>query len=191
MNELPEIPAETVDGEKILAPAESYSGSQNFENPELYAVFPYRIYGVGKPELGMACRTFEHRIHKNKNCWAQDGTQAAFLGLTEFAADDVISRVADKHAASRFPAFWGPNSDWIPDQDHGGNMLMTLQAMLMHVEGDEILLFPSWPKEWDVKFKLHAPHDTIIEGSLRGNKVISLNIEPAGREKDIRKMEIE
>lgn len=30
-------------------PARTYSQKRNVENPELYAVFPYRIHGLGNP----------------------------------------------------------------------------------------------------------------------------------------------
>jgi alpha-L-fucosidase 2 len=36
------------DGTPTILPAESYGKTSNAENPELYVVFPYRLYGVGK-----------------------------------------------------------------------------------------------------------------------------------------------
>jgi len=56
VSELPPVPMREVRGKKLLACAESYSGKQNMENPELYAVFPYRRYGLGKPDLELARR---------------------------------------------------------------------------------------------------------------------------------------
>ena len=55
----PAIPMEEVDrdGRKIrkLAPADKQKRRlANCENPELYAVWPFRLYGLGKPELDMA-----------------------------------------------------------------------------------------------------------------------------------------
>jgi hypothetical protein len=35
--------------------------------------------------------------------------------------------------------------------------MIGLQEMLLQTNGDSLLLFPAWPKEWDVTFKLHAP----------------------------------
>ena len=46
-------------------------------------------------------------------------------------------------------------------------------------------LFPAWPAEWDVDFKLHAPGKTLVEASLKGGKLVSLKVTPASREKDI------
>src|SRR4030042_2251793 len=31
-----------------------------------------------------------------------------------------------KERGLALPAFWGPNYDWVPDQDHGGGLLKTI-----------------------------------------------------------------
>jgi hypothetical protein len=46
-------------------------------------------------------------------------------------------------------------------------------------------LFPAWPKDWDVDFKLHAPGQTIVEGVFKGGKIESLKVTPESRAKDI------
>ena len=66
---------------------------------------------------------------------------------------------------------------------------MALQAMLMQSEGKRILLFPAWPKAWDVEFKLHAPMNTTIEGVYRKGKLERLNVVPDGRASDVVIME--
>ena len=38
----------------------------------------------------------------------------------------------------------------------GGSGMIGLQEMLLQTNGEQILLFPAWPKEWNVHFKLHA-----------------------------------
>jgi|GEM_PF-2627680 len=35
--------------------------------------------------------------------------------------------------------------------------MIGLQEMLLQTIGDQIVLFPAWPKDWAVDFKLHAP----------------------------------
>jgi len=141
---IPSIPMMDIAGKPAIAPAEAELPKRtNSENPELYAVFPFRLYGVGKPELEMARHTYNHRRVKGNNGWRQDDTQAAFLGLAKTAAEYVAGRSKNKHSASRFPAFWGPNFDWIPDQDHGGNLLMALQTMLIQADNGKILLLPA------------------------------------------------
>src|SRR4030042_2422199 len=46
-DKMPGLPTREVEGKKILAPAETFATKSNIENPELYAVFPYRRGGVG------------------------------------------------------------------------------------------------------------------------------------------------
>ena len=94
-------------------------------------------------------------------------------------------KCANSHPAYRWPATWGPNFDWLPDQDHGGNLLETTQFMLLQSDGDVIRLLPAWPKDWDVQFKLHAPHRTTVECVYRGGKIERLRVEPESRRKDV------
>jgi hypothetical protein len=111
------------------------------------------------------------------------------LGLADEARRLVSRRFATHHRGSRFPAFWGPNADWIPDQDHGSVGLMALQAMLLQWDGRRVLLFPAWPKEWDVAFRLHAPLATTVEGVYRAGKLERLEVAPRERAKDVVTME--
>jgi hypothetical protein len=85
----------------------------------------------------------------------------------------------------RFPAFWGPNADWIPDQDHGSVTMIALQRMLMQCEGDTIRLLPAWPKNWNVNFKLHAAGRTAAEGTYQDGRLTALKVTPAQRRKDV------
>jgi alpha-L-fucosidase 2 len=185
LQELPPLPTAEVDGVKLLRPAESFSKYSNSENTELYAIFPYRLFGVGHPDLEMARATFNRRkTHHNKG-WCQDGIQAACLGLRDEAAKLVAARATNINKDARFPAMWGPNFDWIPDQDHGNNILTSLQFMLIQPVGDKIYLMPAWPKNWNVSFKLHAPKQTTIEGEYRNGKLIKLIVIPKSRLKDV------
>jgi hypothetical protein len=187
---LPGLPMMPEGDKPVLAAAqEILEEARNSENPELYAVFPYRLYGVGKPDLEMARRTFERRRVKGNEGWRQDDTQAALLGLTEEAKERLSKRLATKHEGSRFPAFWGPNFDWIPDQDHGGSAMMALQSMLVQTNGRQILLFPAWPKGWNVDFKLHAPFNTVLEGAWREGKIERLEVTPSERMADVVRMD--
>jgi len=186
LREMPDLPTTQANGKVILSPAENMPDSKsNAENPELYAIFPYRLYGVGKPDLEMALRTFAMRRFKGNRGWQQDDIQAAYLGLALEARRYVSERFSRHHAGSRFPAFWGPNFDWIPDQDHGSVGLMSLQTMLMQADEDKIFLFPAWPRDWDVEFKLHVPQTTTVEGTYRSGKLINLKVKPQLRNKDV------
>jgi len=102
----------------------------------------------------------------------------------------VVQRARSKHEASRFPAFWGPNFDWVPDQDHGSVLLVAVQSMLLQANGRKIYLLPAWPKDWDCEFKLHAPYNTTVEGVFKAGKLEQLKVTPASRRKDVEIMEI-
>jgi len=185
LDELPPVPVANVGGVKLLRPAESFSRKKNSENPELYAVFPYRLYGIGRPELDMARDTFARRGNRHNRGWCQDSIQAACLGLGDEAAHLVAARAAQINRGYRFPVMWGPNFDWTPDQDHGNNILTTLQYMLLQSDGEKIHLLPAWPKDWNVSFKLHAPLNTTVEGVYRGGKLEQLKVMPESRRKDV------
>ena len=85
----------------------------------------------------------------------------------------------------RFPAFWGPGYDWTPDHNWGGSGMIGMQEMLLQEADGKILLFPAWPKDWDVHFKLHATGQTTVEAVLKGGMVVGLTVHPKGREKDV------
>jgi hypothetical protein len=173
---------------KYLIPALQYDVKANFENPELYAIFPYRLFGVGKPDLEIGRETYISRYFKATGCWQQDSIQAALLGLTNEAKRDVTSNFSGTHLNYRFPAIWGPNHDWIPDHDNGGVAMIALQRMLLQWDGNRLLLLPAWPKDWDVSFKLHAPQQTTVECVYRGGKIESLIVTPEARQNDVEVM---
>lgn len=187
---LPVIPIGEVAGSdgvkrRMLLPAMEYSIKGNIEVPELYAVFPYQIFGVGRGELEAGINAFEQRRDKHYRGWGQDEIFAAHLGLAEDAAKGLAKRFDTWADGFRFPAMWGPNFDWIPDQDHGCSGMIALQAMLLQSVGDKILLLPAWPRDWDVEFKLHAPRQTVIKAKYASGKLLELSVDPPERRKDI------
>ena len=183
---VPPLPMANENGkEYVLGAGIVHGGRGNVENPELYAVFPFRLYGVGKPDLDIGRLTFARRAVRGNNGWQQDDTQAAFLGLTKTAAGYVVGRAKNKRRGIRFPAFWGPNMNWIPDQDHGGNLTMGLQTMVIQSDDGKIRLLPAWPKNWDLDFKLHAPHRTVVEGRVKNGKLVDMRVTPESRGKDV------
>ncbi|MGQ9673119.1 MAG: DUF5703 domain-containing protein [Candidatus Aminicenantales bacterium] len=184
-DKMPQLPTRQVGRAKMLAPAESFATKRNIENPELYAVFPYRRVAIGRPEIELGIEALHQREDRGNFGWRQDEIFMAYLGLTDETRDYLVGRARKWHEGSRFPAFWGPNYDWIPDQDHGGVLLKALQAMLIQTDGKKIFLLPAWPRDWDVDFRLHAPYRTIVEGRVRGGRIIKLTVEPSSRRKDI------
>jgi alpha-L-fucosidase 2 len=197
LNDLPPLPLGTTakgklpphgtgdpDGKRIILPAQQYGAPRNSENPELYTVFPYRLYGVGKPDLQMARDTFAARLYPFAKCWGQDGVEAALLGLTD-EARTVVRQEFTSYGDQRFIWFWSKNNDWIPDVDNGGAGMATLQFMLMQCNGKEIRLLPAWPDDWTADFKLNAPIQTTVEGHVEHGKVTHLKVTPADRAKDV------
>ena len=171
----------------MLQPALHYERVQNVETTQLYPVFPWRMYGVGRPDLKIARNTYlndtlalKFRSHVG---WKQDAIWAACLGLTGEAQRLVTLKMGD--GPHRFPAFWGPGYDWTPDHNWGGSGMIAMQEMLMQEVGDKIYLFPAWPRQWDVRIRLHASRNTVVEAELRGGKVVNLRVTPAQRKKDI------
>ena len=144
---------------------------------------------MGKPDLEIGRDTFAARVEKAYHGWQQTSIQAALLGLGGEAKSMLVDNASHHHGGSRFPAFWGPNYDWVPDQCHGGNLLNTTQTMLMQTEDRKIILFPAWPKGWDVEFKLHAPYNTTVSGVFKAGKLEHLTVNPAARAKDVVQME--
>jgi len=159
----------------------------NTETSQLYPVFPWGIYGVGKPDLDIAINTYKYDTlalkFRSHIGWKQDNIWAARLGMIDEATR--LATLKLKDSGRRFPAFWGPGFDWVPDHNWGGSGMIGLQEMLMQVDGRKIYLFPAWPKAWDVHFKLHAPYNTTVEGILKNGKLEKLIVIPDNRKKDI------
>jgi len=189
--DLPPIPMSQQETNKLLLVAEWIHDQQRDELPQLYAVFPYRLFALGSPDFEVGRRTFERFVPAQVRnfypfdgkvgAWRQSPIQAAYLGETPQAARMIVANFAAHHRGSRFPAFWGPGHDYMPDQCHGGVSMMTLQSMLLQADGKKMFLFPAWSKQWDVKFKLHAPCNTTVEGELRNGKTVSLTVIPKSR----------
>ncbi len=187
LDRIPPLSFQEFEGRKAIAPAKLWERINNTEAPQLYPVFPWSMYGLGKPDLEIATNTYwlDPDVQKFKSHvgWKQYNIWAARLGLTDEAAKITTEKLKD--SGRRFPAFWGPGFDWVPDHNWGGSGAIGLQEMLLQTNGDSILLFPTWPKDWDVRFKLYAPKQTVIEAELINGEYKILSVEPKTREKDI------
>ncbi len=173
---IPEIPLRHIDGKKCIAPAGIWARIQNVETPQLYPVFPWRIYGLGRPQLEIARNTYLSDPHalevRSSKGWKQDAIWAACLGLTEEAVRLMKEKFAD--GPYRFPAFWEPAFDWAPDCNRGGSAMICLQEMLLQETPEgELLLFPSWPKTWNVKYKLHATGGRTVTAEMKNGEIIT------------------
>ncbi len=183
---IPELTYSIKNGKKILVAAEDLPKRINADMPEMYPVFPYEIYGVGLPNMEIPINTWNSGIlddRKDFISWHQDAIFCARLGLVDEAKKITIQKLQD--SKRRFPAFWGPGNDYVPDHNWGGSGMIGLQDMLLQSNNGKIYLFPAWPKEWDVDFKFNAPDNTIITGSLKDGEVVTLDVFPKERAKDI------
>lgn len=187
LKRIPLISFRDKNGFKTISPAVTWARINNQELPQLYPVYPYGIYGIGKPDLEVAINTWKYgsdvAIQKNHISWHQDAIFCARLGLTDEAASITIKKLKDSDR--RFPTFWGPGHDWVPDHNWGGSGMIGLQEMLLQTDDKKIFLFPAWPKDWSVSFKLHAPYNTTVEGVLTDGKLTSLQVIPESRKSDL------
>ena len=184
---LPNLPFGTWQGKPVVADAAQIFSQEirNTENPALYTVYPYRLFTVGQPGLDTARNTYAARRFPGYIGWRQDEIQAALLGMPDEVQRGLTRRFAQLHPDTRFPAFWGPNFDWAPDQNHGNVGVMALQTALLQSVGSTLYVLPAWPKTWNVRFKLHAPGQTVVEGEYRDGKLLRLNVTPTSRQKDV------
>ena len=187
LKRIPGISFGNYSGQPTISPAKTWERINNVESPQLYPIYPWGLYGIGKPGLDTAINTWnldtnviKFRSHVG---WKQDNIWAACLGLTGEAWR--LTSLKLQNSGRRFPAFWGPGFDWVPDHNWGGSGMIGLQEMLMQVDDRKILLFPAWPKNIDVQFKLHAPYNTTVEAEVKDGKMISLKVFPEERKKDV------
>lgn len=187
LQRIPPMSYTTFNGHTTIAPAKLWERINNTESPQLYPVYPWGIFGIGKPGLDTALNTWRYDTNvikfRSHVGWKQDNIWAARLGLSKEAWQLTSQKLAD--GGRRFPAFWGPGFDWVPDHNWGGSAWIGLQEMLLQTDGKRILLFPAWPKEIDVRFKLHAPYNTIVEAELKDGKVMNLKVTPEARRADV------
>ena len=175
LSRIPPIPLRTIEGDTCIAPAIVWARIQNIETPQLYPVFPWRVYGMGRENLHIARNTYlkdPHAVemHSTKG-WKQDNIWAACLGLTDEAFKLNKEKLAD--GPYRFPAFWDPGYDWAPDCNKGGASMIGLQEMLLQEKPDgELLLFPAWPKNINAKFRLKATDGRTVKAEIKNGTII-------------------
>lgn len=204
---LPAVPVRKEVGGDVILAAEITGKHINVEQPDLYPVYPFRLFTITTPKLKTGQYTFEHPSFDNTTqksygpmpfvkikggrairdifSWHQTGVQAAYLGLTDYAREIAVRSAQANDKRFRFPSFYGPNYDYTPDGDHLAIINMTLQSMILQSENGSIYVLPAWPKEWDVDFKLHAFQNTVVEGTYKGGKFEKLETSPGSRKKNI------
>jgi len=160
-----------------IAPARVLSTGpiKNSEGPELFAMHPHRVFTKGREvatgrniSTGIATYLSSAWAKYSNVGWNYAINAAVLLGLTEAAVPQLISRALTTPAPGyRFPGFAPQFQDYDPSADHFANFARALQEMLLQGGEDgfgnaTIVLFPSWPCEWDVDAKLWAPGNTTV-----------------------------
>jgi hypothetical protein len=187
LQRIPDISFTSFNGHPTIAPAKSWERVNNTESTQLYPVFPWGIYKITRTNIDTALNTWKYDSNvikfRSHIGWKQDNIWAARLGLKEEAWKYTSLKL--QNSGRRFPAFWGPGFDWVPDHNWGGSGMIGLQEMLLQDDEKQILLLPAWPKDIDVHFKLHAPYNAVVEVEVKKGKVIMQKITPATRDGDI------
>ncbi len=217
LERIPPINYRIRNGVKTIAPVkEERDRITNAELPQLYPVFPFGIYGLGQPNLDVAVNTWKYGMDRwndgaiargmpsgptpqkdNWWGWSQHAIMLARMGLTNEAKEYVTKKLSDSRGSidyesderTRFPVFYGPRYDWMPDINWGGSGMIALQEMLVQTfgnNGKDIRILPAWPKEWNVEFKLHAPENTTVECKMINGKVGNVIVFPEKRRKNIK-----
>ena len=186
--EIPPVHLHKIKRKMAIAPAQEYKMKKNAENGELYPVFPFRLFGLAQGTEDIVEWTMENRTNKNRfdyKCWTQDQIHWAYAGNAKEAQEGLIHRFRHASTQCRFPVYGSQSPDSCPDFDHFGSGSTALQRMLVQYVDNKILLFPAWPKDWDVDFKLHVPGNTWVEAKLKNGNIEVLNVSPASRKKDV------
>jgi hypothetical protein len=109
LSKIPPMSFRQFENHVTIAPAKTWERINNVESPQLYPVFPWNRYGVGKSGLDTARNTYlydtdvlKFRSHIG---WKQDVIFAARLGLREEAQKLLSLKL--QNAPRRFPTFWG------------------------------------------------------------------------------------
>ena len=185
--QLPDVP---ISANGRLRTSEDLELGVETNNQNLYAIFPYRLYGYGQANLVGATASYTNRVGKyptsNRNAWRHDATHAAYLGLIDEAKFQVKGSLGRAPPGNwRSNAFYPGDPDGNPGVEPPAIGKIAFQAMLMHPgAGDNINLLNAWPTNWDVQFKLRAPKGTVVKGSRAGNH-IAYTATPASRASDV------
>jgi autotransporter-associated beta strand protein len=209
---MPEPPLKNVLNQPMLGVYQTGDpGRDMIETPSLYSVWPAREAGLGRLSLLAAGRrdhgsrmfTFDGTPGRSfeSGGWLYTPTVAAQLNLPQQAKFyalrnflDPLPETVGNGTASvsnpypgkpRFHAFWESRFDYIPDQCHGGSTIHGLENMIVQSHGNKIYLFPAWPEEWDVNFKVHAAQNTVLEGVYQNGVLQSLTVNPPSRAADV------
>lgn len=191
-NTIPDFHTEEYKGDVVMPPGKSvaYSWWKKTELYINYPMFPFNIIELGDEEMEYVHNTYRHwerwqtpDAWKFVRSWTNGNVAFARMGIIERAAELTQKTLED--GPFRFPSFWGPGYDWVPDHNWGGTGSVGLQEMLVQTLDDKIVLLPSWPDSWNADFRIHAPKNTTVEASFREGEVKKLITVPVSRKRDV------
>ncbi|MGE5530525.1 MAG: glycosyl hydrolase family 95 catalytic domain-containing protein, partial [Bacteroidota bacterium] len=150
----------------------------NSENVADYAIYPFGVFGVGKPDWQLARSTFDNRpVQGMGNGWEPAAIAAARLGLGEEASKLLLAHVQMNMRGSA--AMWYsptttvyPNGQPdVPYYDTSGTDAQTLQEMLLQSQDGIIRLAPAWPERWQAQYRLHARGGFVVTADVDQGQV--------------------
>lgn len=144
---------------------------RNDENPELYAVWPFRIHDLTHGDVELGRRTWHARMEPAMwHGWDQDTIQAAALGMTDEAVAAFREHLASNYkfpgGMATSPGYGNPERPELtlaPYVDTLGAMAMALEEMLLHDGDDGPIFLPAWPNAVSVRFRLHTRRHGVAE----------------------------
>ena len=167
---------------------------QNIELPELYTIYPFGLYHMADEDEKIAVDTLQTIVARygflqphtiglppgtaGYSGWHYIGNAAAVLGLTELCEEILVNNAALQNPGNRFPAMWVPVHDAVPDTDHGANIMNLLQLMVLQCNAGDVQVLPAFPENWNVKFRLYAPHNTMVECEYLNGKMTLCKLTP-------------
>lgn len=167
----PVDPEKNMIREADLKPTDERHNSENVAN---YAIYPFGVFGIGKPDWQLAKNTFDNRpVQGMGNGWEPAAVVAARLGLGEEASKLLLAHMQTNMRGSA--AMWYSPTTTVypggqPDSpycDTSGTDAQTLQEMLLQSHDGVIRLAPAWPERWQAQYRLHA----------RGGFVVTADVE--------------
>lgn len=188
LQRLPPLSYGEMKGNRIIEPAESYLKYQNVECPQFYPLFPFNRFDIESDQIPIFHNTWKQGLFPKNMVisWHQDGIFFARMGMVKEAF--AYNQEKLKDSPRRFPSFWELGHDWISGHNWGETGMLGLQEMLIQTVGKTIHILPSWPKDQDVYFKLHAPYNTTVEVEYIKGVLEKLDVKPKERLHDVKIM---
>jgi len=150
-------------------------------------VWPYHERGLGMADYNSVLNNYWTRVYPGNTGWTQDVVDAAFLGLREEAAAQVVDRVVNSFNGNnpatgwKFPVFAGPMQDSTPAVDHYSNLRTAVTAMLVQEVNSGLFSFTALKQQVTTTSAMHVfnttrilQHDTVQPGAVWPSSVLLL-----------------